>query len=545
MTSKSGPNGHALWTSFFDYRGLSPRQKECIAILAGERLSNLSSRFNSLTEMTPDFFFGVGNLRKETNLTRKLVCIQDKEAKTREVAVLDYWSQSALLPLHRYEFKFLSRIEQDCTLKQDKYFNYLRAKPGNHYWSIDLTAATDRMPILVQHQFLSIWFGNQYADAWRYIMVGTPFSYREREISYSVGNPMGAYSSFNTFAICHHFFVYLACRACNVNWKRCPYMLLGDDIVIAHDEVAKEYLKILDEWGVNVSLQKTHKSPYAFEFAKQTRLHKENVSHFPFSALFDRRSEIYTTVGIIANEFWNKKWNIDMMSSIKGYFLEVLKWPRPRYRAYANTLELSIDILGFLKGRRNLGNGILRYVSSKVGFEFEMSSWDLDLYSKFLLLHLIHKTFLESRERVISKENKKPLGLLAEQMVILITSLDEDEMGIAFSNIEAVPFLQIYGRAEETWLNLRTDLSIYQLGESVKVFRNMFQKINIPGSDDDFHTRHRDIVMMQAARAAKQLEEMIFSIPRVKDNRINLDITVPWEGFIKIDRSSEYIIPKV
>jgi hypothetical protein len=322
-------------------------------------------------------------------------------------------------------------------------------------------------------------------------------------------------------------------------------MLLGDDIVIANDEVAKEYLKILDEWGVNVSLQKTHKSRYAFEFAKQTRLHKENVSQFPFSALFDRRSETFTTTGIIANEFWNKNWNVDMMSSIKSYFLDVLKWPRPKFRAIAPTLELSIDILGFLKGRRSLGDGILRYVSSKFNLEFQMDSWDLELYSKFLLLHLIHKTFLDSRNRVISKENKKPLGLLAEHMVMLITSLDEDEMGIAFSNIEAVPFLQIYGRAEETWLNLQTDLSIYQLGESVKVFRKMFKKINIPGSDDDFHTRHRDIVMMQAARAAKQFEEMILSIPRVKDDRIDLDITVPWGSYIKVDRSSEYIIPKV
>lgn len=79
-------------------------------------------------------------------------------------------------------------------------------------------------------------------------------------------------------------------------------MLLGDDIVIAHDKVAKEYISLLNEWGVNVSLQKTHTSKYGFEFAKQTRLHRTNVSQFPLSALYDRRSETFTSSGIIANE---------------------------------------------------------------------------------------------------------------------------------------------------------------------------------------------------------------------------------------------------
>lgn len=135
-------------------------------------------------------------------------------------------------------------------------------------------------------------------------MVGTPFDYNngERKLSYAVGNPMGAYSSFNSFAVCHHFFVFLACKQAQVSWKRCPYMLLGDDIVIANDKVAKEYISLLNEWGVDVSLQKTHTSKYGFEFAKQTRLHRTNVSQFPLSALYDRRSETFTSSGIIANE---------------------------------------------------------------------------------------------------------------------------------------------------------------------------------------------------------------------------------------------------
>jgi hypothetical protein len=397
---------------------------------------------------------------------------------------------------------------------------------------------------MVIRQLLSVWFGESYANAWLEIMVGSPFICKDKSVTYAVGTPMGAYTSFNAFAVAHHFFVFLACKRAKKNWKRCPYMLLGDDIVIANDIVAKEYMKILEEWGVGVSLQKTHKSLNGFEFAKQTRLHRENVSQFPFSALFDRRSETFTTAGIIANEVWVKDWKVDLDSSLKSYFIEVLRWPRPRFRAFAPTLYLSIDILGFLKGQRSLGKGILRYVSSKTGTVYKMESWDLDLYSKVLLLHLLHRTFLNTKEIVISAKNKKPLGLLAEQMVILI-SLLEDDGALLWPHIEAVPFLQIYGRAEETWLNLRTDLSVYQIGESEKKFRNMFQKIDIPGSDNDFHTRHRDIVMIKAATAAKQLGEMIFSYAHVEDSRIDLDITVPWKSHIYKDVSDNLNFPEV
>jgi len=78
-------------------------------------------------------------------------------------------------------------------------------------------------------------------------MVGQPFKFENDLITYGTGNPMGFYSSWATFAVCHHFFIWKACKKANRNWKRCPYMLLGDDIVIANDEVAKAYKDLLSE----------------------------------------------------------------------------------------------------------------------------------------------------------------------------------------------------------------------------------------------------------------------------------------------------------
>jgi len=47
------------------------------------------------------------------------------------------------------------------------------------------------------------------------------------------------------------------------------YIILGDDIVIKHDNVAKTYINVLTKMGVDVSLNKTHVSKDTYEFAKR------------------------------------------------------------------------------------------------------------------------------------------------------------------------------------------------------------------------------------------------------------------------------------
>jgi hypothetical protein len=43
-------------------------------------------------------------------------------------------------------------------------------------------------------------------------MVGLPFSTEDGEVSYAVGNPMGFYSSWASFAVSHHFIIYYICQ---------------------------------------------------------------------------------------------------------------------------------------------------------------------------------------------------------------------------------------------------------------------------------------------------------------------------------------------
>lgn len=194
MSSKSGPNGHALWTSYKDIFSLTSAQLESIKIVGGQKLYDLMLKLTSLYQRIPQFFDGRAT-RKGSLTSRRLSKVVDKEGKIREVAIGDYYTQAALLPLHNFLLKQLSKINQDCTQNQIKNFYSLKTSKGNSYHSIDLTAFTDRFPIEINKEILSCWFGEEYANAWKQLMVGEPFDYKSRKVTYKTGNPMGLYSS--------------------------------------------------------------------------------------------------------------------------------------------------------------------------------------------------------------------------------------------------------------------------------------------------------------------------------------------------------------
>jgi hypothetical protein len=130
---------------------------------------------------------------------RKIIYFPDKEYKVRVVAILDYWSQTVLKPLHHYLMSAMKKIKQDKTFNQGTFKDDL--KDCKMFYSIDLTAATDRFPIDLIAIILKGLLPESYVDHWKKIMVNHPFKFKksrnseESELSYSTGNPMGAYSS--------------------------------------------------------------------------------------------------------------------------------------------------------------------------------------------------------------------------------------------------------------------------------------------------------------------------------------------------------------
>jgi hypothetical protein len=92
----------------------------------------------------------------------------------------------------------------------------------------------------------------------------------KNRIKYSVGQPMGAYSSWIAFSLTHHLVVHFAALLEGYALGTFnQYILLGDDIVIKHNKIAKRYIKIMTKLGVKISLHKTHVSKDTYEFAKR------------------------------------------------------------------------------------------------------------------------------------------------------------------------------------------------------------------------------------------------------------------------------------
>ncbi|AEX91878.1 RNA-dependent RNA polymerases [Sclerotinia sclerotiorum mitovirus 1] len=204
-----------------------------------------------------------------TNGIGKISVVEDPELKMRPIAMVDYYSQLVLKPIHDGILKKLRTLPCDRTFTQDPFNNWGKTM-GHKFWSLDLTSATDRFPISLQERVIAHLLGDESkARAWRNILVDRDYKLPSGGWTrYSVGQPMGAYSSWTTFTLTHHLVVHYAARLCGiVDFDR--YILLGDDIVINHDKVARRYISIMNKLGVDISVAKTHVSKNTYEFAKR------------------------------------------------------------------------------------------------------------------------------------------------------------------------------------------------------------------------------------------------------------------------------------
>jgi len=268
----------------------------------------------------------------------KLSIKSEAAGKERVFAMVDFWTQQALKPIHEMLFKFLRNLPNDGTFNQELSVKRAGQKAilyGKSY-GYDLTAATDRLPLSLQKVVLNNIIPT-LGDLWAkllterdyYLMLphymckehGLPFTKGEREkalelgfpipthitlndkvfdiiwnykskpyilLNYTVGQPMGALSSWAMLAVTHHFIVQLAFRQAYGMSLQIPYTqdtwysgyeLLGDDIILFDQKVAKEYLVIMDRLGVPINTSKSVCANNAVaEFAKVTTLNGKDVS---------------------------------------------------------------------------------------------------------------------------------------------------------------------------------------------------------------------------------------------------------------------------
>jgi len=95
----------------------------------------------------------------------KLSTKREPAGKVRVFAMVDIWTQSILKPLHEEIFRILKALPTDGTFNQLAPLDRLNSVPHGDRFSFDLSAATDRLPLALQKQILTIAVGYEFAEA--------------------------------------------------------------------------------------------------------------------------------------------------------------------------------------------------------------------------------------------------------------------------------------------------------------------------------------------------------------------------------------------
>jgi hypothetical protein len=99
-------------------------------------------------------------------MTGRLGFSAEPGGKTRRFAIADYWSQTSLKPIQNSLYRTLRGISTDTTSDQNKGFQSLiRESAGCPTYCFDLSAASDRIPAIMQKHRLRLMGGNDLAEA--------------------------------------------------------------------------------------------------------------------------------------------------------------------------------------------------------------------------------------------------------------------------------------------------------------------------------------------------------------------------------------------
>lgn len=241
-------------------------------------------------------FFGLntGGYRFSNPTLSRLHNLYEAAGKVRTIAIVDYWTNFVLKPLHDWMFDILTLLPQDATFDQEGKVREFAARGYTDVYSYDLKSATDLIPLALYRALFRQVIPEAILDKWFDLLVKREFlvpkstikaypNHRPR-IRYQTGQPMGALTSWASMALVHHGLVLFAAVSAGVVTPRSlltfiDYMVLGDDVVIANKAVAEMYARLMNELHVPLSMHKSHISDLGmFNFANQTFVSNINVS---------------------------------------------------------------------------------------------------------------------------------------------------------------------------------------------------------------------------------------------------------------------------
>lgn len=261
FTVKNGPNGHALHTSDTDISAVLNDSKIYEAIRIVQK---------QLNDVYPMFSKGLDASQGAKH--SKLTQFPEKAGKTRTIAVVDYYSQRCLRPLHYGVMNLLRSLVSDGTYSHQNVgkFAQMKTKEKSFIFCADLTAFTDRFPSIIQRELLfNIIEDKQLAQSLWTLLAERTFvvAWSGEKVTYSCGQPMGAYASWPLCSLAHHLVVEYCARQLNIRQPKHLYRMIGDDVIITERALAQKYKEVIQLLGVELNLGKTVISSEASDYS--------------------------------------------------------------------------------------------------------------------------------------------------------------------------------------------------------------------------------------------------------------------------------------
>ena len=257
VSNKNGPNGPALSGVLLDFIAMSRNGLINDVFSIAELTSN-----EYLTYIIADFYqtaFQVHTENAYEVIASRLSLKQEPGGKNRVFAIGDYFTQCSLMSLHKYLFGYIKGLPEDGTHSHN-YVSQIAKNwsdcQDNRIYSVDLTGATNFIDCEVLGEIVQSIAGEEYAKHWVNLMVGRDFTDIEGEPRrYTVGQPMGFYSSWAMLAVWNHLMLRTCRHALGLHPSQDDpqFVIIGDDVAILGDDVAHMYLHLCKLMGVPVS----------------------------------------------------------------------------------------------------------------------------------------------------------------------------------------------------------------------------------------------------------------------------------------------------
>lgn len=259
-TVKNGPNGPALASSDKDLSAV--RQDADIY----NALRTVSAKLND-TDF-PDENYQVTMPGIHSRLTQ----FSEKAGKTRTIAVVDYYSQRALRPLHTALMAVLRGLSSDGTYSHNSVGNYAKEATKNKSFiaTSDMTSFTDLFPAIIQYELLlKIVKDRDLAEAWWTLLAKRNFrvAWSGEYVSYGTGQPMGAYASWPLCTLAHHLVMDYSAYKCRIRDHFKYYRILGDDNERTDPVLSNFYEKTLLSLGCELNPYKGTCSSVGAEYS--------------------------------------------------------------------------------------------------------------------------------------------------------------------------------------------------------------------------------------------------------------------------------------